>query len=185
MTPSQSKALITQLKAKGWKQKGNVLHNPKEAEAMGLTSDKNTRKPQAKYQKTGWTDDTRNIAHKKDTSDTFIRLVKIELNLEVWPEFYFSTERNYRFDYAIPEHKIAIEQQGGIWAKGNSGHSSGKGIKRDMEKATLANVLGWTLLLRTPDQTLKHPGETIDLLKKAIADKGITRIPNVMNNLII
>ena len=32
----------------------------------------------------------------------FIRLIKVELNLEVWPEFFFLTDKGYRFDYAIP-----------------------------------------------------------------------------------
>ena len=175
MTPSQSKALINQLKAKGWKQKGNVLHNPTEARLLE-SHEPSKKSPRTKHHKTGWIDDTRNIANKSNQVDAFVRLVAQELKLQVWPEFYFSMERNYRFDYAIPitpnsvQLKIAIEVEGGIWAKGNSGHSSGKGIKRDMDKASLAASLGWLLIRRTPDQLLTN--ETLELIKRAVEQRN-------------
>lgn len=124
------------------------------------------KKQRTVHHKTGCTDDTRNIRNKSNQADSFIRLIRQELEAEVWPEFFFLTDREYRFDYAIPDYKIAIEQEGGVWAKGNSGHSSGKGIMRDMDKSSLANVNGWILIRRTPDQLLTN--ETLDLIRKAI-----------------
>jgi hypothetical protein len=102
----------------------------------------------------------------------FVMLLEKELGVEVWPEFHFSTERLYRFDYAIPVLKdeivikVAIEQEGGIWSKGNSGHSSGTGIQRDMDKNNLAISQGWVIIRRTPDQMLTS--ETIGLIRKGI-----------------
>lgn len=121
---------------------------------------------------TGWIDDTRNISNRDKQIDMFIALIKQVLGLIVWPEFYFTTDRMYRFDYAIPIAQdnnilmIAIEVDGGIWARGASGHSSGKGIQRDMDKSTLANVSGWTLLRVVPSDLCTQ--RTIDLITKAI-----------------
>lgn len=106
--------------------------------------------------------------------DMFIMLLEKE-GFDVWPEFYFSKERLYRFDYALPEYKIAIEQEGGIWAKGNSGHSSGTGIMRDMEKSNLAQSMGWNLIRRTPDQMITC--DTVEIINK------ILRRLNVENNM--
>jgi hypothetical protein len=150
---------------------GDQLLPPAVAAARGL--DKPKKKTRTKFvNKTGWIDDDRNIKNKAATADMFMRLVKIELDVDVWPEFYFSTERAYRFDYAIPEYKIAIEQEGGIWAKGNSGHSSGTGIQRDMNKNNLALSQGWVIIRRTPAE-IKEPGETIELIKSVIKQRTI------------
>lgn len=168
------KAVYKDCLDRGYVLVGDHLLPPAVAAARGL--DKPVKKPRAKYQnKTGWIDDDRNIKNKAGVADIFMRLVKIELGLDVWPEFYFSTERLYRFDYAIPitrdsgELKIAIEQEGGIWAKGNSGHSSGTGIQRDMDKNNLALSQGWVIIRRTPDQMCTS--ETIELIKSVIKQR--------------
>ena len=49
-------------------------------------------------------------------------------------------------DFAWPDARVALEIQGGTWARGNSGHSSGTGIRRDITKAFLAQSSGWLLL---------------------------------------
>ncbi|WP_345213819.1 hypothetical protein [Mucilaginibacter gynuensis] len=189
MKPAQAKAIYQDCKKRGYVEKDNVLYPPGHPEIPALA--KPEGRSGTKHVKTGWVDDTRNIANKEKQKDIFITLVKQLLGLEVWPEFYFSTERGYRFDYAIPvckenlltgvkssnsttlinpnsvQLKIAIEVEGGIWAKGNSGHSSGTGIKRDMDKSSLANVNGWTLIRRVPDELCTM--ETIELIKKAIS----------------
>lgn len=144
---------------------GDILYPPAQAAALGLN--KPAKKKRSKnLVKTGWIDDERNIRNKEKHRDAFMMFVEQQLGLEVWPEFYFSTERLYRFDYTIPKHKIAIEQEGGIWMKGNSGHSSGTGIQRDMEKSNLAQSQGWVVLRRTPDQMITS--ETIEMLKSLI-----------------
>ncbi len=142
-------AVIKDVKSRGYVEVDGVLYPPNSTEALSSVT---KRKKRSKIVKTGWTDDTRNIRNKEKYQDGFIRLVKMELGLEVWPEFYFSTDRQYRLDYAIPELKIGIEVNGGIWAKGNSGHSSGKGIMRDYDKSNLAQSLGWKVLSVVPAQ---------------------------------
>jgi len=67
-------------------------------------------------------------------------------------EFKFHPVRRWRFDYAIPEIKLAVEYQGhaGFVGKfGASGHSSIKGITNDCEKFNQAVGLGWRVLAFT------------------------------------
>lgn len=166
-------AFVKNLKSKGWVEVSGLLLpqnklTEEQSNALATSSVKN-KQSRSKSLKTGWIDDSRNLKNKEKQTDPFILLVKQELGLEVWPEFYFSTERLFRIDYAIPvdqngkELKIAIEQEGGIWMKGNSGHSSGKGIKRDMEKNNLLQSLGWRLIRRQPSEMMSL--ETLNLLR--------------------
>ena len=147
---------------------GDNLYPPGHPAVLDLVKPK--KKKRVITLKTGWIDDDRNIKNKAAAADMFMRLVKIELGLDVWPEFFFSTERLYRFDYAIPEYKIAIEQEGGIHMKGNSGHSSGTGIQRDMDKNNLAIGQGWVIIRRTPADICTS--ETIELIKAVIKQKS-------------
>ncbi|MDM8174792.1 hypothetical protein QT327_10555 [Olivibacter sp. 47] len=144
-------ALVKEIKSRGWVEIEGVFYRPDSKEALSY---KPPKKNKSKIIRTGWTDDTRNIRNKEKYADPFVQLVKQELGLDVWPEFYFAVERQYRIDYAIPTHKIAIEVDGGIWMKGNSGHSSGTGIKRDMEKGNLLQSMGWRLIRVQPNELL-------------------------------
>lgn len=62
-------------------------------------------------------------------------------------EYKFDLHRNFRFDFAIPALKIAIEYEG-IFKKDKSrtGHTSVAGVMRDIEKYNLAQSLGWRLI---------------------------------------
>ena len=72
--------------------------------------------------------------------------------------------RRWRFDYAIPEHKIAVEVEGGVWTQGR--HTRPRGFLGDMEKYNTATALGWRILRVTPD-TLTT-GATLDLVRRTI-----------------
>jgi len=57
--------------------------------------------------------------------------------------------RRWRFDYAFPEVKVAIELEGGVWS--NGAHTRGKHYISDMEKYNSAVELGWVVLRYLPD----------------------------------
>lgn len=59
-------------------------------------------------------------------------------------EFQFDPDRRWRFDMAFPEHKIAIEIEGGTWVSGR--HSRGTGMEKDMEKYAVATSRGWSIM---------------------------------------
>jgi very-short-patch-repair endonuclease len=64
--------------------------------------------------------------------------------------YRFSAERKFEIDIAIPEHKIGIEIDGGIFTR--QAHGSISGIKRDMEKHNLLTLQGWRVLRFRPDE---------------------------------
>lgn len=54
---------------------------------------------------------------------------------------------HYRFDFAWPELKVAVEANGGVWSGG--AHGRPKGILRDYAKGNRARLAGWTVLAVT------------------------------------
>lgn len=161
--PGQGKLIVKDLHDRGYVKVGDSYYPPNSEEAKAASIPKKKR---SKTNRTGWTDDSRNIKNKLKYRDPFIQLLENEIQCEVWPEFFFSVDRLYRFDYALPKWKIAIEVNGGVWSKGNSGHSSGKGIMRDYEKSNLAQSLGWRVLIVVPFQIKNY--EALELLRKLL-----------------
>ena len=68
---------------------------------------------------------------------------------EWWAEWPFHPTRKWRFDYACPELKIAIEVDGGIFTGGR--HSGGVGQLKDFEKGNAACAMGWYVFHTTPE----------------------------------
>lgn len=56
-------------------------------------------------------------------------------------EHRFHPTRQWRFDFAFPDRKCAVEIEGGVWTNGR--HSRGSGAIGDMEKYNAAAALGW------------------------------------------
>jgi hypothetical protein len=67
--------------------------------------------------------------------------------LDFKSEFRFDEKRKFRFDWAIPELKIACEYEGIFSDK--SGHTTISGFSKDVEKYNLAAAQGWTVLRYT------------------------------------
>ncbi len=63
------------------------------------------------------------------------------------PEYKFLTDRKFRFDWAWPEFKIAIEYEG-IFAD-KARHTNKMGYSKDTEKYNLATINGWRVLRYT------------------------------------
>lgn len=93
--------------------------------------------------------------------------LKNNISLTCVPEFRFDDTRRWRFDYAIPEHRIAVEVEGGIWTNGR--HTRGKGYMNDMEKYNRATVLGWRLIRVAPDRLFTT--YTLQLIKDILYDQ--------------
>jgi hypothetical protein len=74
-----------------------------------------------------------------------------------WPEPQFEVRvtptRRWRYDISWPEHKLAVEVQGGVWLK-RGGHTGGQAQIDDMEKFSWITVVErYRLILCTPGQT--------------------------------
>ena len=76
---------------------------------------------------------------------------------KLWiPQLLFAREHNreWRLDFALPEIKLGLEVDGGIWQKGGGYHSHPTGIIANMEKKNAAALLGWRVLCFTPEQVM-------------------------------
>lgn len=68
-------------------------------------------------------------------------------------EYPFHPERRWRFDFAWPDKRVAVEIEGGVWSGGR--HTRGAGFIEDCQKYNNAAALGWRVFRLT--------GEMIDL----------------------
>lgn len=67
------------------------------------------------------------------------------LNINDYEEEYrFHATRRWRFDFAWPDCKLAVETEGGTFVSGR--HSRGAGMRADMEKYNTAAEMGWVVL---------------------------------------
>lgn len=67
--------------------------------------------------------------------------------------------RKYRYDFAWPEYKIAVELQGGVHGNESRGrHTRGAGYEEDCTKLALAQIAGYACLYLTPGMVDKGTG---------------------------
>lgn len=63
-------------------------------------------------------------------------------------EYKFHPKRQWRFDFAFPNQKVAIEYEGGVFLP-KARHTSSLGYSKDVEKYREAVLLGWKVLRYT------------------------------------
>jgi very-short-patch-repair endonuclease len=80
------------------------------------------------------------------------------------PEYPCVPDRKFRWDFAWPDHKVAVEVQGGIWTQG--AHARGNGLLRDYEKANLASLHGWCVLYVAAEHI--RTGRAIEWIRDAL-----------------
>lgn len=91
------------------------------------------------------------------------------------PEYLFCLDRMWRFDFAWPDWRIAVEHEGGTWSGGR--HTRGKGFEADCVKYNTATVLGWQVLRFTSDQISR--GEALEMIEDAFDAKRAAPEQNV------
>jgi very-short-patch-repair endonuclease len=74
-----------------------------------------------------------------------------ELRIFASAEYKFCDDREWRFDWANREAKIAFECNGGQWS---GGHRRGFAVEQENEKINTAILLGWKVLQFTNAEIL-------------------------------
>jgi very-short-patch-repair endonuclease len=80
-------------------------------------------------------------------------------------EYFFKPGRRWRFDFAWPDLKVAVEIEGGLWVKGR--HNTATGMLNDMDKYNEAVVGGWKVL-RFGDRHLKCDDKVFDAIMRVM-----------------
>ena len=84
---------------------------------------------------------------------------------EVKQEYRFHPVRRWRFDFAWPEFKVALEAEGGTYGKGR--HVRPTGFEKDCEKYNEATLMGWRVY-RFTSKMIKS-GEALEILERIFA----------------
>lgn len=85
-------------------------------------------------------------------------------------EFRFSEDRRWRFDFAWPDEKLALEYEGGSFI--NGAHGRGKQFEMDAVKYGIALLLGWRVL--RVNSHMVDDGRALAFLKLALKNGGGT-----------
>ena len=77
-------------------------------------------------------------------------------------EYKFHQTRQWRFDFAWPRLKVAVEIEGGVWNGGR--HTTGKGVMADCDKYNAAAADGWRVLRFTDRHLRDNPHGVWDMI---------------------
>ena len=83
-------------------------------------------------------------------------------------EVRFAPPRRFRFDFAFPEQRVAVELDGGTWTRGR--HVTGAGFEKDCEKMNLATALGWRVLRFTAGMLERDPAGCMEQVRRLLEE---------------
>lgn len=84
------------------------------------------------------------------------------------PEHRFHPIRRWRFDFAFPAAKVAVEVDGGQWTARGGRHATDS----DREKLNQAAAMGWRVLRFSPDMLRKDPLGCAAVVRQALASSA-------------
>ena len=79
-------------------------------------------------------------------------------------EHRFHASRRWRFDFAWPDDRLAVEVEGGAFVAGR--HTRGSGFEKDIEKYAEATALGWRVLRVLPKHITN--GQALTWVERAL-----------------
>lgn len=92
--------------------------------------------------------------------DFDLRMMKLSFDRE----FKFHPDRRWKVDFALHEHKLAVEVEGAVWAIGR--HQRPAGFIADMEKYNILVLMGWRLLRFSTEDVMR--GRAITMILAAV-----------------
>ena len=108
---------------------------------------------------------------KSRAEEAFALILKAWMMPEPVREHRFHPERRWRFDFAWPEDKVAVEIEGIVWSEGGGRHQRGKGFEADCLKYLSAMDLGWRIV-RIPSTWLDGGyGEAMGIVERVLNER--------------
>lgn len=104
------------------------------------------------------------MSHIEDTLAFHFRCA----NLVPEREYRFHPERKWRFDFAFPDVKVAVECEGGVFVKG--AHTRGVHFLSDCEKYNAAIELGWAVLRYAASHV--RDGAALSQVQRVLEQRG-------------
>lgn len=83
-------------------------------------------------------------------------------------EYQFAAPRRWRFDFAWPSIRLAVEVQGGVWSGGR--HVRPAGFSAECERRNAAALAGWCVLEYTADAI--HSGRAAQEVAAVVASRA-------------
>jgi very-short-patch-repair endonuclease len=102
------------------------------------------------------------MAKKKDLENKLLKEI-VRILPTPQREYRFHETRRWRFDFAWPDKKVAVEVQGGVYTGG--AHVRGPQYTKDREKMNTAQLDGWIVLEVTTTHINNH--DAIGWIEKA------------------
>lgn len=96
--------------------------------------------------------------------ETYLTMLRPSLSKDMVSQHRFHNERKWKFDFAWPDKKIAVEIDGGQWAPKGGRHNRDS----DREKINAAASLGWRVFRFSNQQIKNDPGACIQDLWKGM-----------------
>lgn len=81
-------------------------------------------------------------------------------------EYRFHDTRQWRFDFAWVDSKVAVECEGGVYIRGR--HVRGSGFEDDCEKYNEATAAGWRVFRLTTGMLSNEPERWIGMIEEAL-----------------
>ena len=86
-------------------------------------------------------------------------------------EFQFASPRKWRFDFANPDLRIAVDIEGLTYRGKGGRHQRAAGYQRDLEKYNTATLLGWLVLRYTPNDLQSRPAIVLAQIYQAFRSR--------------
>jgi len=78
-------------------------------------------------------------------------------------------QRRWRFDFAWPAERVAVEIEGAVYTRGR--HTRGAGFSADCVKYNEAAAAGWCVLRFPTDVVARDPRGCMALVKRALKEE--------------
>ncbi len=109
-------------------------------------------------------------SHLENQFATLWKMMGLSVKPEV--EYRFHPPRLFRFDFAWPRQKVAVEIEGGLY-HGKGGHTNVNGFNANCEKQNIAVLDGWRLLRFTERMLTNDPAGCVSAVNTLITEEKL------------